>query len=271
MIAALSKGAAALDEPRFLEAAKKAADFILANRTSTKGGLLHSFRQKGMPINGFLEDYAFMVWGLIELYETCFEVRYLKAAVDLSEYLVRHFMDELSGGFFQTSDEHEKLPTRLKELYDGALPSGNSVAAYNFLRLSRLTGSIESAGIAEKLYLAFGSQIRMQPSAYTQFLTALNFSIGPAFEIAIAGNPDDPHTKAMLKALRNEFIPNMTLHLVPPESPSKRELAELSPFINEMKGMSGKVSAYVCSGQICHPPVNDIPSLLSMLGIKPRD
>lgn len=135
MIAALAKGAQVFDEPEYSDAARRAADFILSKMSDSKGLLYHRYRDGETAVPAFLDDYAFLSWGLIDLYETTFEIRYLKAALELNNHLLRHFWDKENGGFYFTADYAEKGIIRKKEIYDGAVPSGNSVAMLNLVRL----------------------------------------------------------------------------------------------------------------------------------------
>ena len=139
MIAALAKGSQALDEPQYAKAAARAADFILKRLRRSDGRLLHMFRDGESPLPGYLDDYAFLVWGLIDLYESTFDVRYLKEAISLNEEMIKLFWDKKDGGLFFSGEDNEKLIMNRKEIYDGAIPSGNSVAALNLLKLGRIT------------------------------------------------------------------------------------------------------------------------------------
>jgi uncharacterized protein YyaL (SSP411 family) len=161
MIAALAKGAQAFAEPRYASAAAKAAAFILKSMRTEDGGLLHSFCDGEARVNAFLDDYAFFIWGLIELYEATFMAGYLKAAIELNNILIKNFWDETEGGFYFTAVDAEALPARNKEVYDGAVPSGNSVAAYNLLRLGRITADTSLEEKAAKIVRVFSKPLRV--------------------------------------------------------------------------------------------------------------
>jgi len=163
-----------------------------------------------------------LVWGLIELYEATFEISYLEEAIGLNEAMIDIFWDEQGGGLYFTGRGNEPLITRKKEVYDGALPSGNSVAALNLSRLSRLTGNVDLEKRAEQLTRAFATQITDHPIAYTQLLVALGFMIGPSQEIVIAGDRAHETTQAMIKTIHRKFLPNKVLLLQPQGSEGKR-------------------------------------------------
>lgn len=262
MIAALAKAAQVFDDPGYAEAARAAADFILAAMRTPQGGLLHRWREGEAGISGFLDDYAFFVWGLIELYETTFDVRYLEAALELSYRLIELFWDKRSGGFFQTASTEL---VRRKELVDGAVPSGNSVAALNLVRLGRLTGQQELDALAVHIGESFSRVLGQMPSAFTQYLTALDFLLGPSHEVVIVGRPGDADTAAMLRAVRAPFVPSKSVLFVPDDMPSAR-ICELAPFTEGMRCVAGSAAAYVCTGNACQTPVTDPGALRKILG-----
>ncbi len=154
-----------------------------------KSYLLRRHRQGDAAYPGYLDDYAFLTWGLIELYEATFKISYLEEAIALNQAMIDIFWDKEDGGLYFTGKGNELLITRSKRIYDGALPSGNSVAALNFLRLGRMTGNVDLEQRAEQLTQAFSEQVKDQPMAYTQLLIALDFMVGPSQEIVIAGDP----------------------------------------------------------------------------------
>ncbi|MEI6501705.1 MAG: thioredoxin domain-containing protein, partial [Armatimonadota bacterium] len=204
MIAALARGAQVLDEPQYLTAAARAADFLLAKLTTPQGRLLHRYREGEAAIPAYLDDFAFLTWGLIELYEADFDPRWLREALRLNDYMLEHFWDGANGGLFFSAEDHEQLMVRPKEVYDGAVPSGNSVAMLNLLRLSRLTGRSQLEAQAEQLANAFTDQLAQAPSMRTQMLCAVDYALGPAAEVVLVGEGVEP----MLRALRSSFQPN---------------------------------------------------------------
>jgi uncharacterized protein YyaL (SSP411 family) len=259
MIAALSRAAQALQEPGYARAAERAAGFILENMVTPEGRLMHRYLD-GAAVVANLDDYAFLVWGLIDLYETVFDIRYLKKALDLSQMMLQHFWDGLQGGLFFTPDDGESLPLRQKVFYDGAVPSGNSAAMLNMLRLSRLTGRAELEEKAEAagraLLAAFGSH----SSGQAMFLCALDFALGPSTEVALVGDPADEGIKQMLRAIRSRFLPNSVVLLV-----SDDGIRQMADFTKDMVQLDGLATAYVCSGHRCLLPAARVERLVDML------
>jgi uncharacterized protein YyaL (SSP411 family) len=264
MIAAFAKGYQAFGIQAYADAARKAADFILKNLKTSDGRLLRRYRQGDAAYPGYLDDYAFLIAGLLDLYEATFEVSYLEEAIELNEAMVDIFWDKQGGGLYFTGQGNESLITRSKEVYDGALPSGNSVAALNFLRLSRMTGNINLEQRAEQLIQAFSKQVADQPVAYTQLLIALDFMIGPSQEIVIAGDPILTNTQAMIHAVQRNFLPNKVL-LVQSQGAEGKKLASLSPFIEAMSSINNQPTVYVCENYTCKTPIKDVDALKAIL------
>jgi hypothetical protein len=261
-IAALARAAAAFDEPRYLAAARRAADFVLANLRDERGRLWKRWRAGEAAFQGVLEDHAFLAWGLIELYQAGFDAPYLEQALALTEEMRVHFEDEAAGGFFTSADDAEELLFRHKEVYDGALPSGNSVAAWNCLRLARLTGRSELEEAARRTLAAFGSAARA-PAAHTLYLLALDFALGPSFEAVIAGDPAAADTRAMLRAFQARYLPHLVLAQRPEgDAPA---ITALAPFTLEQRSRAGKATAYVCRNQACRAPTTDVAQALGFL------
>jgi len=264
MIAALARGYQAFGDQGYAEAARRAADFILKNLRTAEGRLLRRYRQGNAAYPGYLDDYAFLVWGLIELYEATFEIPYLEEAVALNEAMIGIFWDKQDGGLYFTGKGNESLITRTKEIHDGAIPSGNSVAALNFLRLGRMTGSIDLEQRAAQLLRAFSGQVNDHPMGYTQLLIALEFMVGPSQEIVIAGDPSLEGTQVMINTVQRSFLPNKVLLLRPHGSEGKR-LASLSPFVEAMGSVNNQPTAYVCEGYACKTPITDLAALKAAL------
>ena len=264
MIAALAKGYQALGDPLFSDAACRAADFILGRMRTPQGRLYRRWREGEVAISGFLEDYAFLVWGLIELYEATFRVRYLEEAIHLNQLMIELFGDKERGGFFFSGKDNESLITRQKELYDGATPSGNSVAALNLLRLARMTGKIDLDKEVEGLLRAFSSTVAEAPMAFTQFLNFLDFYLGPSQEIVLVGKPDWETTRAITAAIQQKFLPNKVL-LFRAEDDTGKKLAELCPFVEGMKSTDRKATAYLCEGFSCKTPLTDLAAIQEAL------
>ena len=264
MIAALAQGARVLDEPQYEKAARKAAAFVLSSLRDSRGRLLHRFADGESGITANLDDYAFTVQALLELYETTFEPSYLKTALELNRDLLAHFQDSGgAGGFYFTAEDAEALLVRQKEYYDGALPSGNAVEALNLLRLGRLTGDTALEERAAGLLETFTPLARQAPSGFTQFLCAADFAFGPTFEIVIAEGGDSSGAARMLKALRSRFLPGKVVLLRPAgDSP---EICRLAPFTSTQSSIDGRATAYVCRNYNCKLPTTDAVEMLSLL------
>jgi uncharacterized protein YyaL (SSP411 family) len=264
MIAALAMGARVLDEPLYVNAAQSAASFIFSKMFSPEGQLLHRFYDGGSAVSANLDDYAFLIQGLLELYETTFDVDYLKNALKLNKYLLRHFWDDKNGGFFFASDDSEDLLIRQKEIYDGAIPSGNSIAMLNLLRLGRVTADSDFDQKASGLSRAFSGNVRKSPSAYTQLMVAVDFALGPSYEVVIAGDQQAVDTEKMLQAIRWKFIPNKIVIFLPTGS-DLSEISGISPFTKHQSTIDGKTTAYVCVDYKCKLPTTNINMMLSSL------
>jgi uncharacterized protein YyaL (SSP411 family) len=263
MISALSFGAQVLDEPRYGAAAERAADFVLKT-LGRDGRLLRRYREGEAGLRGYVDDYAFLVMGLIDLYETNFEPRYLREALRLNATMLELFWDEGGGGLFFTSDDGEPLVVRQKEIYDGAVPSGNSVAALNLLRLGQLTmdESLKERGRA--LMAAFGGQVARFPTGYPQMLIALDFAVGPGNEIVIAGDPGAEGTLKMVRAVRRPFLPNKVVALHP-LGDEAAAILDLVPFLRYQKVIDGRPTAYVCVNYACKLPTTSVEELEGLL------
>jgi hypothetical protein len=264
-IAAFARAAAAFDEPRYLAAARRAAEFALGELRDERGRLFKRWRHGARAFDGTLEDYAFLAWGLLELHQAAQEPRWLEAALALTEAMRAHFADAEAGGFFTSADDAEALIFRHKEVYDGALPSGNSVAAWNLLRLARLTGRQELEEDARRTLAAFGSAARM-PAAHTLYLLALDFALGPSFEVVVAGDPTAPDARALLGAFQRRFLPHVVL-VQRPEGDAP-PITRLAPFTAEQKSRAGKALAYVCRDRACHAPTGDVALALGYLRVQ---
>ena len=263
MIAALARGAQVLDREDLEVAASRAADFILEDMRDGKGRLLHRYREGSAGILGNLDDYAFLIWGLIELYEAGFKTRYLEAALTLARDMVRRFGDGEKGGFYFTPEDGEDLILRKKDGIDGALPSGNAVAVLDLLRLARMTGYQRLEDVASNALKAFTPQVRGLPAAHLHLLSALDFFLGPSTEVVIAGDPGSPETAAMIKALRSKYLPRMVVILRP--EGERPKIAEIADFTADMTILDGRAAAYVCSGNVCQRPTTDPGEVLDIL------
>jgi uncharacterized protein YyaL (SSP411 family) len=254
MIAALARASQVFGERKYLQAAVKAANFVLSQMSDEDGLLYHRYAKGEKAIGGFLDDYAFLAWGFIEIYEACFEDKYLQTALELTKTMVARFWDEKDGGFYFTAESAEHILSRRKEVYDSALPSGNSVALFNLLRLSLLSSNSVFEEIASKTCRAFSGEVKIAPTAHTFLLLAANFAIGPAYNVILVGDSDEDSMRNMLNVLRENYLPNMVISL---KKPSEAGLG--------YEKIGGKATAYVCRGQACMPPTNEVEKLLQLL------
>lgn len=267
MIAALAKGAQVLNESKYIQAAEKSANFILKNMRDKNGRLLHRYRDGDAGIKANADDYAFFILGLIELYEASFDVRYLQTALELKKEMINHFWDNKNGGFYFTPDDGDDLIVRQKEINDGAIPSGNSVAMLNMLRLGRITANTDLEQKASKINMVFSKLIGRYPSAFTQFLVALDFGIGPSYEVIIAGNSGAEDTGAMINALRMRFVPNKVVLFRPTDKDSSN-IASIAEYTTNHSSIGGKATAYVCLNYECKLPTTEIDKMLELLDVK---
>jgi uncharacterized protein YyaL (SSP411 family) len=262
MIAALAMGGRLLDEPKYLKAAGKAAGLILDKMRSADGRLLHRWHKGDAGITATLDDYAFLVWGLTELYQAGLNSTYLSAALELNQIMLQDFEDK-QGGLFFTAADAESLLIRPKEIYDGAIPSGNSVALLNNLRLSRLTGDIELDKKGQAIAEAYNQVIAGSPSGYTQFMAGLDFAMSEGYEVVIVGDADGEDTQAMLHSLNSQFLPNVVVVLRTKDDAGA--ISKLAPYTRFHSSIDGKATAYVCRNFSCNLPTTDITQMLENL------
>jgi len=263
MIAALAKAAIVLDEPVYLDAAEKAAEFVL--HSIAKGErLLKRYRNGVAALDAHLDDYAFMAWGLLELYEATFATKYLSQALDLMNIMVEDFWDDKNGGFFLGSDQSEKLIVRSKTAYDGAIPSGNSVAVMNMVKLTRITGNTKWAELAEKTLRVFSEDVNRAPTGYTLMLTGFMFDTQNSKEIVIVGDSRNRNTAKFLHTIRASYAPHKVL-LFKDTSISDNRLEQLANWTSTQNSINGKPTAYVCKNFACNQPTSDLQTALSFI------
>ena len=257
MIAALARASSVLGNPRYLQAAVKAADFILKEMRGENGTLYHRYAKGERAIEGFLDDYAFLVWGLVEIYEAGLEEAYLQAAVELTQAMISRFWDEKDGGFYFTAKDSEHVVPRRKQVYDGALPSGNSVALLNLARLALLTGDPVYEEMTSQILKVFSEDVKRSPAAHTFLLGGLDFVVGPAYNVILVGDQQEPDMQSTLDALKATYLPTVVVSLRPQGKPGLG-----------YEKLEGKATAYVCRGQTCMPPTNKKEKMLELLGMK---
>ena len=263
MIVALARAGTVLNDADLVEAARRSADFLHATLWR-EGELLHRYRDGEAAILANLDDYAFLAWGEIELYQATLDPEHLGRAVALTDGMVERFRDTDRGGFFFSPEGKEDLIVRQKEVYDGAVPSGNSVALYNLVRLARLTGSVPYERLASETASAFSRQVASQPSAFTFFISALDMAIGPSQELVIVGIPGAEDTLALLEVAREGFHPSRVL-LFKPAGDDSRLLSGLAPFARDFDLLDGRAAAYLCTGFACERPVSEPDQLRKLI------
>ena len=264
-ISALARAHQALGDAAYLAAARRAAGFIRQNLTDGSGGTLwRSYRAGKAAVRGFAEDYAFLIQGLLELYESGFDVADLEWALNLQRRQDELFWDADQGGYFSTSGADPSILVRMKDGYDGAEPSANSVAALNLLRLAQLTDDPALREKAERTLAAFGTTLRQASQALPTMLAALAFHLAPPRQIAMAGHPDAPDTRRLLAVVRERFAPH-DLVLLADGGRGQAWLAQRLAFLRGLKPLDGKATAYVCQNYACQMPVTEPAALRERL------
>lgn len=266
MIAALAQSSRAFDNPNYYRSGETAMRFILDRLRLPDGSLRHRYCDGEAAIVAFVDDYACIIRALIDLYETSFDPAWLTEALALDRYLKKHFSNTSENGFFTTSDDGETLIVRKKEIYDGAIPSGNSVILGNLVLLGHLTGNPAYEEQAARLADAFSGIIRRSPSSYSSFLCSLDHLLGPASDIVISGEQSDPETNRMIHMIHQTFLPFLTVHYR--SSTASPALDFLAPFTKFLNAQKRKATAYLCTGQACCSPVTTIEELGELLGKK---
>ncbi len=265
MISAYARAAQVLDDPRYFEIAARAATFVRRNLYDSSGKILYrNYRGGRSDIEGFADDYAFVIQGLLDLYEASFDVEWLKVAVELQETQDRLFFSEKDGGYFSTSGKDKSVFLRMKDDNDGAEPAASSVAALNLLRLSQFRDDQRMAERGRKTIDAFATTLSHFPSAMPQMLVALDYSLSKPRQIVIAGKKDAPETKGLLKEVRRHFLPKTSL-LLADGSDGQKYLGEKNEAIRAMSMMEDKPTAYVCENFTCKAPVTDAKQLAELV------
>ncbi|MDH4036539.1 MAG: thioredoxin domain-containing protein [Candidatus Krumholzibacteria bacterium] len=254
MIAALAGCGRALDRPDLVARAASSANFVRRSGLLDGDRLLHRWRDGEAAIPGMLDDYAFFTWGLLELYEATYEVHYLELANLLAARMHGSFADG-AGGYFMTAGSAEALLVRPREAYDGAMPSGNSVAMAVMARLARLTGDMTWDAHARDVGRAFHAQISAAPMAHTYALVAADFLVGPTMELVIAGEVGAPGTEAMRREADRRFLPHLVT-VFRPATGADRVIA-LAPYVREQVAQGGAATAYLCRNFACELPITD--------------
>jgi hypothetical protein len=264
MISALARASQVLGEQKFLDAAEKSARFILNHLLDVSSHTLrHRFRDGEARFEGQLDDHSFFIEALIDLYEASFNIDWLSEAITLADQMNRVFYDRENGGFFDTSGTDSSILVRTKEWYDGAEPSGNSIATLNLLRLTQFTNNAAYDQMARTSLRYFGEHLLKQPQATPQFLVALDASLSKPAQIIIVGVSGDAHTRLLLTEVHSRFVPNKVL-LLADGANGEEYLSGYVPFISGLSMIDGKPAAYVCENFACQLPTSD-PAMLAKL------
>jgi hypothetical protein len=256
VIAALSIAGRTFKENNYIIAAKRAVTFIYNNLFNKEGRLLARYRDKESSILAYAEDYSFLTWGLLELYQSTFEPQYLKKAIKLQEQLKKYFWDYDKGGLFLYGSDSEKLIKRPKEIYDGVMPSANSVATMNWLRLFSLTGDYSFKQLADTQFKTFSNSINNNPTAHSFMLICYMYSTEITKEIIINGEIENYTTQDILTLINNDFNPYVSVLLT--NKDNHFLLEEIIPSISNYKKINDLTTAYICSNNTCSSPVTDI-------------
>ncbi len=253
MISSLARGGAVLGEPRYIQAAARAADFVLTHQV--QGGRLRRALRAGRTTDSaFLTDYAALIEGLLVLSEATFERRWLDSARELNRVVLTHFGDPAAGGFFFTAADHESLIARSKDVRDGATPSGNSLHLMNLLRLAALLGDAELRRAADALLEQCAGDVLAAPGSGERFLAAAEFALLGPVELAFVGDPTRSDLQALLAHARRTYLPNRIMLLLDTARPDNRID---SPLLAGRTAIGGRATAYVCRDYVCQRPVTD--------------
>jgi uncharacterized protein YyaL (SSP411 family) len=251
MISAFAKGGAVLDEPRYAEAARRAAEFLIGRMYDAASGiLLRRYREGDAAIEGFLDDYALFAQALLDLYEAQFDRRHLELALRLTEKQRELFEDTAQGAFFSSREGAGGVLLRVKEDYDGAEPSGNSVALGNLMRLAQIYNRDDLRDSAERLLAAFAPRLTAAAVALPQMLAVCEFRLGEARQIILVGGRDADDTKTLLRALHSRFVPHKVVLLVD-SAESRAALSAGIPAIAAMEPLDGRASVYAITPVNC--------------------
>lgn len=264
MIAALARGAKALQKPRYAQAAKTAADWIWKTLRRPDGRLLARYRDGEAAYEGYIDDYAYLQWGLIELYEATADAKYLDWAIQLKDDMLTLFWDTGEGGFYFSGTDGEKLFATSKEIYDGALPSGNSVAALQLYKLAGMTQDARLQAVAKRLLQSFAGSVMHYPTGHAMYLQALLLVQNGGQEIVLSGHADDPYFQAMVSMSQQAFLPGSAI-IVHTDGERGERLRHLLPHVVDKTSLHGQAAAYICRNFNCEAPIMSLEALRETL------
>ncbi len=259
MLAAFAEAARVLDREDYREVAERNADFLLSELRQENGRLLRTWKAGEAKLNGYLEDYAYLIEGLLELYQTTFDPRWYLAAHELAETMLAHFQAP-GGGFYDTSDDHETLIARPRDLQDNATPSGNAMAVTTLLKLAGFTNDLRYVDIALQALAQMHPMLAQYPLGFGQWLQALAFALSQPREIAIIGDPQAADTQALLSVVRDGY---RAFQVVALGSPGAQPIAV--PLLQDRGLVDGRAAAYVCRSFVCQAPVTKGEALRFLL------
>ena len=263
MIAAFAKAGMAFENPRYVDAAKNSTQFLLKNLTDDTGRLKKRYRNGNAGLDAHLDDYAFLIWGLLELYDATLDISYLSEAIQFSRIMVEDFMNP-DGGFYLGGDNSEKLIVRAMTGYDGAIPSGNSVAVMNLLRITRITGEVKWAEMADQLFKVFSKEIENAPTGFTSMLSAFLFESDSPKEIVIVGSMQDPIAQQAIKRLQTEYHPGNVI-LFKDTNDKMNQLNSIANWTNEHRPINDQTTFYVCEDFACKFPTTDLDQAFKLI------
>ena len=255
MIAALSQGGQVLGDEVYIDAAKNAVKFVLESLRDDNGRLMKRSRLGKAGLQPHLDDYSFMVFGLLNLYEATFDPSYLASALELTEIMIEDFSDK-NGGFFIGSKDAEKLMIRAKDSYDGAIPSGNSVAALNLFRLGKITGNTKWTDLGYSTLKAFTDKAKQSPTGFSHMMTAFMFDFKNPKEVVLVGDSNDPETQKTISAIRKNYSPNKVILFKDVSNPDA--LLQVAPWTKDHVMINGSPTFYVCENFACKQPTTSL-------------
>jgi uncharacterized protein YyaL (SSP411 family) len=270
MLAAFAEAARVLDRDEYREVAERNAEFLLRELRQGNGRLLRTWKHRPeraegageAKLNGYLEDYAYLIEGLLELYQTTFEPRWFVAAQELAETMIEHFADS-EGALYDTSDDHEMLITRPRDLQDNATPSGNAMAVTTLFKLAGFTNDLRYVDIAHQALAQVQSMMAQYPLGFGQWLQAQAYALSKPREIAIVGDLEAADTQALLNVVRTGYRPFQVVALGPP-APEESAL----PLLRDRGLLEGQAAAYMCRDFACQAPVKEPDKLQAQLALR---
>jgi len=267
MISALARGYQILGEAVYLQAAERAASFIMEKLVNEDGALLRTYRKGQSKLYAYLEDYVYLVRALVDLYEAGFDEQWLFAADNLAEDMINQFWDRKVPGFFNTSPYHKNLIVRTMTFHDSAIPSPTGVALEGLLRLSKLLDKDHYYEKAKTTLKAHHFYLERAPQGYLTLLLSLDFLVHPAKEIAIAGRRGSKEVRKLLKAVHRYFIPNRIIAFVDPDQDRTKDMVHKIPLLSGRIEIEGRAAVYICEDYTCQVPVTTPEALLKQLGV----